>query len=107
MATRPEQGGKLHILKVLDEYTRECLVTLVAPSISSRRVIDVLDGRLLTRTAPEHLRSDNGPAGIPKAIKHWLRARDCQPLDIKPGSPGENPFIESFNAHSRTECLDR
>lgn len=106
MSATTERGGKLRILNVLDEYTRECLAMLVAPSISSRKVIEVLDWLFLTRGLPEHLRSDNGPEFIAKAIQNWLGERYCQTLYIHPGSPWENPFIESFNGHFRTECLD-
>jgi len=106
MSGRTERGGKLRILNVLDEYTRECLAMYVAPSISSRKVIEVLDWLFLTRSVPGHLRSDNGPEFIAKAIKSWLKERYCQTLYINPGSPWENPFIESFNGHFRTECLD-
>jgi putative transposase len=107
MSATTEHGGKLRILNVLDEYTRECLAMLVAPSIGSRKVIDVLDWLFLTRGAPGHLRSDNGPEFIAHAIQDWLVERQCQTLYITPGSPWENPFIESFNGHFRTECLDR
>jgi len=31
----------------------------------------------------------------------------CITLYIKPGSPWENPFIESFNGTFRADCLDR
>jgi putative transposase len=107
MSATTVRGGKLRILNVLDEYTRECLAMLVAPSISSRRVIEVLDWLFLTRGAPGHLRSDNGPEFIASAIQDWLAERRCQTLYITPGSPWENPFIESFNGHFRAECLDR
>ena len=30
---RTERGGKLRILAIIDEYTRECLAIMVAPSI--------------------------------------------------------------------------
>ncbi len=103
MAATTERGGKLRILNVLDEYTRECLAMLVAPSISSRRVIEVLDWLFLTRGAPGHLRSDNGPEFIAYAIQDWLAERQCQTLYITPGSPWGNPFIERFNRHFRTE----
>src|SRR5215203_6781569 len=39
---RTERGGKLRMLTVLDEYTRESLVIHVARSISSRQVIQTL-----------------------------------------------------------------
>jgi putative transposase len=104
---RTERGGKLRMLTVLDEYTRECLTIHVARSISSHQVIAVLEWLFLLRGAPGHLRSDNGPEFIAYALKQWLLDRHCNTLYIKPGSPWENPFIESFNGTFRSECLDR
>lgn len=104
---RTERGGKLRMLTVLDEYTRECLTIHVARSISSRQVIAVLEWLFLLRGAPSHLRSDNGPEFIAYALKEWLQDRHCNTLYITPGSPWENPFIESFNGTFRSECLDR
>jgi putative transposase len=104
---RTERNGKLRLLTVLDEYTRECLTIHVARSISSHQVIQVLEWLFLLRGAPGHLRSDNGPEFIAYALKEWLRDRHCNTLYITPGSPWENPFIESFNGTFRDECLDR
>jgi putative transposase len=104
---RTERGGKLRMLTILDEYTRECLTIHVARSISSRQVIGVLEWLFLLRGAPHHLRSDNGPEFIAYALKQWLQDRHCNTLYITPGSPWENPFIESFNGTFRSECLDR
>lgn len=104
---RTERGGKLRMLTVLDEYTRECLTIHIARSISSRQVIQVLEWLFLLRGAPDYLRSDNGPEFIAYALKEWLRDRHCNTLYITPGSPWENPFIESFNRTFRSECLDR
>lgn len=104
---RTERGGKLRMLTILDEYTRECLTIHVARSISSRQVIGVLEWLFLLRGAPDHLRSDNGPEFIAYALKQWLQDRHCNTLYITPGSPWENPFIESFNGTFRSECLDR
>jgi putative transposase len=104
---RTERGRKLRMLTILDEYTRECLTIHVARSISSRQVIAVLEWLFLLRGAPGHLRSDNGPEFIAYALKHWLQDRHCNTLYITPGSPWENPFIESFNGTFRSDCLDR
>jgi transposase InsO family protein len=104
---RTARGGKLRCLTVLDEFTRECLAIHVAHSISSRQVIQVLEWLYITRAIPEHLRSDNGPEFIGYAVQRWLEDRHCKTLYIQPGSPWENPFIESFNGTFRAECLDR
>ena len=107
LEARTERGGKLRILTILDEYTRECLAIHVARSISSRQIIQVLEWLFLLRGAPDYLRSDNGPEFIAYALQQWLRDRECHTMYITPGSPWENPFIESFNGTFRSECLER
>jgi transposase InsO family protein len=46
---------------------------------------------------PKHIRSDNGPEFVAYAIQDWLRERRIKTLYIKPGSPWENAYIESFH----------
>jgi transposase InsO family protein len=54
---------------------------------------------------PEHIRSDNGPEFIAKAIRDWLAKLGVKTLYIEPGSPWENGFTESFNSRLRDELL--
>lgn len=103
---RTQRGGKLRILTVMDEFTRECLAIRVEPSIGSQRVIDTLEWLFMLHGAPEYLRSDNGPEFIAKALKDWLVERGAKTLYITPGSPWENPYIESFNGTLRDQCLN-
>ena len=42
-----------------------------------------------------------------EAVRDWLGEKGCQTIYIKPGSPWENPYIESFNGKLREECLNR
>jgi transposase InsO family protein len=104
---RTERGSKLRILAIIDEYTRECLAIRIAPSIPSSAVIDVLKWLFLTRGVPEHIRSDNGPEFVSRAVCWWLETSGCQTLFITPGSPWENGYIESFFDKLRDECLNR
>jgi len=104
---RTERGGKLRILVIIDEYTRECLAITVEPSIPAAVVIGVLEWLFLTRGVPKYIRSDNGPEFVSKAVCHWLKESGCSSLFIKPGSPWENGYIESFNDKLRDECLNR
>jgi putative transposase len=70
-------------------------------------VIEVLEWLFLTRGVPKYLRSDNGPEFVSKAVCQWLEESGCSSLFIKPGSPWENGYIESFNDKLRDECLNR
>lgn len=104
---RTEKGNKLRILTVMDEFTRESLATLVDRSIPSIQVINLLEWLFLTRGTPEYIRSDNGPEFVAQAVQEWLAQRQCNTIYITPGSPWENPYIESFIGKLRAECLDR
>jgi putative transposase len=79
----------------------------VEPSIGAQRVIMTLQQLFITRGVPTFIRSDNGPEFVAKAIQKWLAEKECGALFITPGSPWENPFIESFNGKFRDECLNR
>jgi len=59
------------------------------------------------RGVPRHLRSDNGPEFVAKAVQAWLKAHAVGPLYIAPGSPWENAYVESFNSRLRDEHLNR
>ena len=107
VADRTEKGRCLRLLTVLDEFTRESLAIEVGHSLNSGDVIQVLDWLFLLRGHPEHLRSDNGPELIAHAVQKWLAERECQTIYITPGSPWENPYIESFNGKLRDECLNQ
>lgn len=104
---RTERGGKLRILTVLDEFTRESLAIRVERSIPAATVIDTLEWLYLVRGVPEYIRSDNGPEFVAKAVRGWLEENQCKTIYIEPGSPWENPYIESFNGTLREECLNR
>jgi len=104
---RTERGGKLRILVIIDEYTRECLAIRVAPSIPASAVIEALEWLFLTCGVPKYLRSDNGPEFVATAVCQWLEESGCQTLFITPGSPWENGYIESFIDKLRDECLNR
>lgn len=103
---RTEDGRSLKWLSIVDEYTRECLALEVRRSFRSVDVIDVLRELLVIRGAPRHVRSDNGPEFIAKAIREWLSDAQVQTLYIEPGSPWENGYAESFHGRLRDELLE-
>jgi putative transposase len=96
----------LKCLTIVDEWTRECLAIDVAGSIRSSRVIDVLARLVSLHGAPRHLRSDNGPEFLSRAIVRWLLASGIDTALIDPGKPWQNGTNESFNGTFRDECLN-
>src|SRR5271157_6459030 len=71
-------------------------------SITSRK----RSSRSCARSMPEHVRSDNGPEFVAKAVQDWIGAVGAKTAYIERGSPWENGFVESFNARLRDELLD-
>ena len=69
-------------------------------------VIDVLPDLFILRGVPGHVRSDNGPEFVAKAVQGWITAVGAKTAYIAPGSPWENGYVESFNARLRDELLD-
>lgn len=100
-------GRTLKMLTLEDEFTRECLAIEVGRSFTSREVIDTLRYLFEVRGAPEHLRSDNGPEFIARALREWLESAGSKTLYIEPGAPWENAYGESFNGRLRDEVLNR
>jgi transposase InsO family protein len=103
---RTHDRRKIRLLNIIDEFTHECLAIRVARRLKSIDVIDVLSDLFILRGVPGHIRSDNGPECVAKAVQEWIGAVGAKTAYITPGSPWENGFIESFNARLRDELLD-
>ena len=102
---RCANGQQLKCLTVTDEWTREGLAIEVDGRIRSGRVIEVLARLVSERGAPLHLRSDNGPEFVSRALLAWITAQGIDTALIDPGKPWQNGAGESFNGKFRDECL--
>ena len=95
------------MLNVIDEFTRECLAIRIDRKLNSTAVIGSgLSGLFVLRGVPGHVRSDNGPEFIAKAVRDWIGAVGARTAFIEPGSPWENGYCESFNSKLRDELLN-
>jgi len=77
--SRTHDGRKFRMLNVIDEFSRECLAIRIDRKLNSTAVIDVLTDLFILRGVPGHIRSDNGPEFIAKAVRDWIdavRAKD-------------------------------
>ncbi len=101
-----EDGRAVKLLYVVDEFTREALAMEAERRMDGDKVVDVLD-RIVReqRRRPELLRCDNGPEMTSNALRDWCRFSRTGAAFIEPGSPWENPFVESFNSRVRDELL--
>ena len=103
---RTHNGRKFRMLNIIDEFTRECLAIRIDRKLNSTDVIDVLSDLFILRGVPGHVRSDNGPEFIAKAVREWIAAVGARTAFIEPGSPWENGYCESFNSKLRDELLN-
>ena len=91
---------------MLDEFSHECLAIRVARKLKAIDVIDVLSDLFILQGVPAHIRSDNGPEFVAKAVQEWIAVVGAKTAYIERGSPWENGYIESFNARLRDELLN-
>ena len=80
-------AGATSYRNIVDEYTREALAIRVARRLNSADVIDVLSDLFILRGVLAHIRSDNGPEFIAKAVQGWVKAVGAQTAYITPDSP--------------------
>jgi len=99
-------GRILKLLHVVDEFTREALAIECRRRIDADATVAILDGLVaLRRRAPEHIRCDNGPELCANALRDWCRFSKAGSAYIDPGSPWQNPYVESFGSRVRDELL--
>jgi putative transposase len=101
-----EDGRILKLLHLVDEHTREALAIEVERRIDADRTVSVLEQVAARRgRSPEFVRMDNGPELTANALRDWCRFGGTGTAYIEPGSPWENPFVESFASSARDEVL--
>ena len=99
-------GRRFRILCIIDDFSRECLATVVDNSISGERVARELDAIAERRGHPCMVVSDNGTELTSNAMLAWQQDRAVEWHYIAPGKPMQNGFVESFNGRLRDECLN-
>ena len=56
-------------------------------------------------TIPQFIRMDNGPELTANALRDWCRFSGAGTSYIEPGSPWQNPLVESYGSRIRDELL--
>ena len=77
-------------------FDQVCFIR-VDRKLKSTDVIDVLSDLFILRGVPEHVRSDNGPEFVAKAVQDWIAAVGAKTAYIEPGSPWKN-------GHRKLQC---
>ncbi len=106
MADALWNGRRFRTLNVIDDYNREALHIEIDTSLTSHRVVRVLEQLIQTKGRPEKIRVDNGPEFIAETITTWCRNHGIELVYIQRGRPMQNAYIERFNGTYRREILD-
>ena len=99
-------GRRFRILNVIDDFSRECLASVVDTSLSGLRVARELDAIAERRGFPCMVVSDNGTELTSNAILKWQEERKVEWHYIALGKPMQNGLVENFNWRLRDECLN-
>lgn len=99
---RLENGRKLKIFNIVDDFSRVCLGQIVSDSITGKKLVEFFED---LEETPRVLRCDNGPEFWSRAFQGW--AHNKVQIDfIQPGKPQQNAFVESFNGKFRDQFLN-
>lgn len=106
MSDSLEDGRTVRVLNIIDDYNRECLTIRCDISFPSLRVIRILKELIECKGKPRNIRTDNGPEFISHDYKNWCEQNDINDVQIDPGKPNQNGYVERFNRTFREDILD-
>ena len=101
-----------YLITILDVLTRKALVWTLSYSMKSDQVTQLIDRLILEHLQPADMlnkgiqvtiRSDNGSQFVAKEVREHLVKNQISQEFIKPATPEQNGYIESF--HSTVEKL--
>ena len=101
---RTHNGKKIRMLNVIDEFTRECIAIKVERRLKAVDVIDVLSDLFILRGVPNHIRSDNGPEFIAKALREWIAGWVPRPPTSCRAARGKTAIARASTRSFVTNC---
>lgn len=99
-------GRKFRVANIIDDFNREAVGMEAAMSITSSRLIRMLEMVIWEYGKPKKIRTDNGPEFISKEFEQWCKANEIEHQFTQPGCPTQNAYIERFNGSYRRGVLD-
>lgn len=101
-----ECGRKFRILNVIDDCGRVAIAQEISMSMTSERVVKLLEKTIWINGKPKNIRCDNGTEFTSHKFMDWCKANEITLLYTQPGCPTQNSYIERFNGSYRRAVLD-
>lgn len=106
MEDRLENGRKVRILNIIDDFNREALLMQVEFSFPSPAVVEWVRQTIAWRGKPERLRTDHGTELMAHAFRNFCEELGIEHIKTQKGRPMQNGFVERLNGSYRRNVLD-